>query len=919
MRRHPGFLHFGSFLFLFFAGAASIAAGGWTLLANLTVTDRFALGLPWLDWHVRIDPLSGFFLVLLGTLVVAISLYGPSYTREFARGKAAQPLPPLGVFTALFVLGMQMLLLADDALVFMIFWEMMSLSGYFLVVYQHQHAANRHAAFLYLLLAHVGALVILLSFGVLAAFGGGLTFDQMRAAKLTPLWATIAFACAFVGFGIKAGMVPLHVWLPDAHPVAPSHISALMSGAMIKMGIYGIVRVSYDLIGDVQWEWGVVVLIIGTASSLLGVLYALMQHDLKRLLAYHSIENIGIILMGLGLSMIFLGSGHKMLGTLGLVAALYHTLNHALFKGLLFLGAGAVLYRTHARDLDHMGGLIHRMPVTAFLFLVGCVAISALPPFNGFRFGVADLPDGVAGARAEKRSAAHDASNCGGAARTHRGACGRLLRQGLRHCVPRKTAHAPRCPRTRGAGRHAGRDGAAGDAVPAARRVPDHGDRSDGADHATAGARGAALGRRPGLVVADPDFASGRFVLGAFCRGRHRRGIRSWLPVPQAWRRSGAQSLRLGLRLRPAHAAHAVHLDRLQSADPARFRRGMEGRGAHRHARQRGTDSAGDEPALQLAHARLVVAQVLRSDRTPGARRGKSHRLHPDRQHPYLPEILLRDAARIPMDRQLTAWALAAAQALLFIAAAPLLAGWLQRVKCHMQNRAAPAVWQPYRDLAKLLRKKMVLAENASWLFRAVPYIVFGAMLLAAAVVPLVAVNLPTAAIADVIVLVGFFALARFFTALAGLDIGTAFGGMGASREMMVAALAEPAMLMAVFTLSMTATTTNLSVATEYILQAGLVLRPSFLFALLALAMVAVAESSRIPVDNPATHLELTMLHEAMILEYGGRHLALIEWASQIKLMIYSVLIVDFSFPGASPPDSAPWPWRSASWQWRQN
>lgn len=249
------------------------------------------------------------------------------------------------------------------------------------------------------------------------------------------------------------------------------------------------------------------------------------------------------------------------------------------------------------------------------------------------------------------------------------------------------------------------------------------------------------------------------------------------------------------------------------------------------------------------------------------------------------------------MDSQLTAWALAAAQAVLFIAAAPLLAGWLQVVKCHMQNRAAAPVWQPYRDLAKLLGKKIVLADNASWLFRAVPYIVFGATLLAAAVVPLVAVNLPTAAIADVIVLVGFFALARFFTALAGLDIGTAFGGMGASREMLVAALAEPAMLMVVFSFSMTASTTNLSVATQYILQAGLVPRPSFLFALLALAMVAVAESSRIPVDNPATHLEVTMLHEAMILEYGGRHLALIEWASQIKQMIYSALIIDFFFP----------------------
>jgi len=249
------------------------------------------------------------------------------------------------------------------------------------------------------------------------------------------------------------------------------------------------------------------------------------------------------------------------------------------------------------------------------------------------------------------------------------------------------------------------------------------------------------------------------------------------------------------------------------------------------------------------------------------------------------------------MNSQSIAWTLAAAQTLLFILAAPLLAGWVKRVKCHLQNRAAPAVWQPYRDLAKLIKKNLVLAENASWLFRAVPYIVFGATLLAAAAVPLIAVHLPTSAIADVIVLVGFFALARFFTALAALDIGTAFGGMGASREMTVAALAEPAMLMAVFTLAMTAHSTNLSVATETVLQAGLVLRPSLLFALLALVMVAVAECGRIPVDNPATHLELTMLHEAMILEYNGRHLALIEWAAQIKLMIYAVLIIDFFFP----------------------
>lgn len=245
----------------------------------------------------------------------------------------------------------------------------------------------------------------------------------------------------------------------------------------------------------------------------------------------------------------------------------------------------------------------------------------------------------------------------------------------------------------------------------------------------------------------------------------------------------------------------------------------------------------------------------------------------------------------------IVSWLLAAVQTVLFVAAAPLLAGWIKRVKCHLQNRAAPPLLQPYRDLAKLFRKELVLAENASWLFRVTPYVVFGAFVLSAAVVPLIAVDLPTAAIADVIVLVGFFALARFFQALAGLDVGTAFGGMGASREMTIASLAEPAMLMAVFTLAMVASTTNLSEAIAYNLDAGLVLRPSFLFALLGLAMVAIAETGRIPVDNPATHLELTMVHEAMVLEYSARHLALIEWAGQIKLMIYAVLIANIFLP----------------------
>lgn len=389
-----------SFSVLGVAGAAAAAAGCWAIATDMRITDQIPVGLPWLSWHIRLDPLSGLFMAIVGFAVMAVSLYGPGYVREFeheapahgtdadhqqtTRIRVRQPLPVLGLFTGIFVAGMFLVLLADDAFDFMIAWELMSVSSYLLVAYQHQHPANRHAAFLYLLVAQIGALAILLAFGVLAGFGGNFTFDALRAAQLTPVWASIGFALALFGFGMKAGMVPLHVWLPEAHPAAPSHISALMSGVMLKVAIYGFIRFVFDLLGHVQWQWGLATLAIGTATALLGVLYALVQNDLKRLLAYSSVENIGIILMGLGLCMIFVGTGHPVLGALGLLAALYHSINHAAFKTLLFLGAGAVLQRTREHDLDRLGGLIRRMPVTAFLFLVGCISIAALPPLNGF-------------------------------------------------------------------------------------------------------------------------------------------------------------------------------------------------------------------------------------------------------------------------------------------------------------------------------------------------------------------------------------------------------------------------------------------------------------------------------------------------------------------------------------------------------
>jgi len=254
----------------------------------------------------------------------------------------------------------------------------------------------------------------------------------------------------------------------------------------------------------------------------------------------------------------------------------------------------------------------------------------------------------------------------------------------------------------------------------------------------------------------------------------------------------------------------------------------------------------------------------------------------------------------------MSVWGLAVLQAVLYVALAPLLAGWVRKVKARLQNRRGACIWQPYQDLYKLFAKEARMAHTASLLFRAAPYIVFVATWLAVAAVPLVTTSLPTAAIADVIVIAGLLALARFFLALAGMDVGTAFGGMGASREMFVSALAEPAMLMAVFTLAMSAHSTNLASVVEYQLHGDTILRPSYMFALAGLVLVAVAETGRIPVDNPATHLELTMIHEAMILEYSGRHLALMEWAAQLKLLLYGVLLVNVFFPWGIAQDTNP-------------
>ena len=365
----------------------SLIAGIWTVRDGITESYIILLGLPDLPFHMRLDPLSGFFLTVIGALGFIVSIYSIGYVRGFIGQRSVTSLV---FFYSLFLAGMFMVVLADDAFFFLISWEVMASSSYFLVMFEDERTENRRAAFLYLVVAHVGAIAILLAFGLMAGFTTGVegfngyTFDAMRKMDIPAAWAAVAFFLAFFGFAAKAGVIPLHVWLPEAHPVAPSNVSALMSGVMLKTAIYGIIRVAFDLIRVFPWWWGAVILIFGLITAVMGILFAVLQQDLKRLLAYSSVENIGIILIGTGMAMVFASFNMTALSALALIAALYHTLNHAMFKGLLFMGAGAVLHATHERSMEGMGGLIHRMPWTAALFLIGSVSISALPPFNGF-------------------------------------------------------------------------------------------------------------------------------------------------------------------------------------------------------------------------------------------------------------------------------------------------------------------------------------------------------------------------------------------------------------------------------------------------------------------------------------------------------------------------------------------------------
>jgi hydrogenase-4 component B len=370
------------------AGAILGGSAGFLLSLDALIGGRpFQIELPQLlavagGVSLKLDRLGALFLLVVEVVAVPAALFGGAYSRAYE----GPSLRLLGAMLNLFLLALSLVPFADNVVTFLVLWEAMSLTSYFLVLTDSDRRETRQAGLWYLAMAHGGFVVVMAAFLLLGASAPSTGFTDLRAAAgaLPASTRNAVFVLALLGFGSKAGLVPLHVWLPLAHPAAPSHVSALMSGVMIKMGVYGLLRVVLDLLGGGPPWWGGAILVVGAVSALLGVLYALMEHDLKRLLAYHSVENIGIIFLGIGAGLMFQSYGLASLALVGLVAGLYHTLNHACFKGLLFLGSGAVLHATHTRNMEELGGLIKRMPRTAGCFLIGSAAISGLPPLNGF-------------------------------------------------------------------------------------------------------------------------------------------------------------------------------------------------------------------------------------------------------------------------------------------------------------------------------------------------------------------------------------------------------------------------------------------------------------------------------------------------------------------------------------------------------
>ncbi len=869
-------------------GAAAIRV----LASDHPVVLRSTDLLPLTGVELVLTPLGAFFVLLVAMVAVPATLHGIGYAPHGLDSRMAACAFPTFVTVLLLVPA------AGSVATFMVLWELMALTSLSLVLVDHgRRPATRSAGTWYAVITHVGAATILVTFLILATHADGQSFGALRVAArhLNPTVRALVFLLALVGFGSKAGVVPFHVWLPKAHPEAPSPVSALMSGAMVALGVYGIVLVGDVLLGGGPLWWWLVVLVLGAASALFGSLQAASSTDLKRLLAYSTTDNVGLALLAVGASGLFASTRHPLLAALGLVAALVLLLNHAAFKGALFLSAGSVQTATGTRDLDHLGGLLRRMPQTGALFLAAAAAVCALPPLNGF-----------IGEWLLFQSLLHgsDIGNTAGEIAIPLAVAAMALTAGLTVVAFVKAAGIGFLGRPRSAGAEAAGEvpgtmrlavgllvavcvvlgvvptlvlpaveRAVRTALPGVRMLP----LAHGVDLQLIGLRG----------VLEPASLALALVVGIAVV----TGVRRVLARRPAPRRSRG----LGMRPPVADGPHAVHGHLVRRAGPARLRRRAAARpGPRREPRGRVAlrHSVDDVPQRRGRRDRarpLPSGHPGRSTLRPGGAPAAAG------QRPPLPGLRTGGTghrARRPggdavsSDSATVASVLTSGLQVIVVAGGGLvLTGAMRKVRARLEGRVGAPVLQPLIDVRKLFRKQRIRPDQATWVFPLAPVVLVATVAVGAAITPLVTTHPALGVTSDLFALVYLLLIGSALLALAGLDAGTAFGGMGSSRAVTIGALAEPALLVTILALAATAHSSNLpAIVRATLADPGSVATPQRLFALGALLVVIVAESGRLPVDNPATHLELTMIHEAMILEYSGPDLALVTVGEAMRL-----------------------------------
>lgn len=857
--------------------------------------------LPLSGVHIELDRLGGFFMALTGAVAAPVGCYLIGYVRREHLGRVPMAVVPL------FVAAMLLVPAAGSVTTFLLAWELMAIASLILVLSEHARPQVRSAGLWYAVMTQLGFIAILVGLVVLAAAGGsdrfaglGAVCDGVRAA---------VFMLTLVGFGSKAGLVPLHAWLPRAHPEAPSPVSALMSAAMVNLGIYGIVRFDLQLLGPGPRWWGLALLAVGGTSALYGVLQASVAADLKRLLAYSTTENMGLITLALGAATLFADTGAYGPASIAAAAAMLHMIAHAAFKSLAFMAAGSVLAATGLRDLDLLGGLARRMPATTVFFGVAALGACGLPLGAGF------VSEWLLVQSLIHAAPGHDPI----VALTTPLAVGVVaLATGLSVAAMTKAFGIGFLARPRSTQAEAARE------APASMRA------------------GMAIAAGACLVLAVAPLLVAPMV----------RRAAATLPAAQAVKFTGLGAVvrlpAMSGSIAPGVIAAAVLAAALAVAVLARWRfrrRPAPARlplwacgAADLTVRMQYTATSFAEPLqrvfgdvlrpdtdIEVTHNRRVALygradhlpdRGRRRDRTAplyaggrgGGRHGRAAAPCPHRQRAPLPG--LRRAGRTDRaggrEVNVMSYLAGAAQIGGVMVGAPLVIGMTRQVRARWEGRAGAGLLQPWRDLLKQLGKQQITPAGTTIVFAAAPVIVAGTTLLIAAIAPLVATGSPLDPSADLFAVVGLLFLGTVALTLAGIDTGTSFGGMGASREITIAALVEPTILLAVFALSIPAGSANLgALVASTIDHPGHVVSLAGVLAFVALVIVIVAETGRLPVDNPATHLELTMVHEAMVLEYAGPRLALVEWAAGMRLTVLLALLANLFLPwgiaGAAP------------------